>query len=161
MSTGMPETRPAGRRFGLLRLAWDQALAAVLARVGPAHAELRPAHLYLFRFDGVDGATTAELAAHAGMTKQSMHEIVTHLERLGYLTRQADPGSARTRPLRLTAAGRTLERQVHTAIADVLDQWRDRLGAERFDLLWQILQDITGEHGPLPETAEIRQRTRR
>jgi DNA-binding MarR family transcriptional regulator len=161
MSTGKQGARPAGRRFGLLRLAWDQALEAVLARVGPAHPQLRPAHLYLFRFDGVDGATTAELAAHAGMTKQSMHELVTHLERLGYLARQADPGSARTRPLRLTAAGRALERQVHTAIADVLDQWRGRLGPERFDLLWQMLQDITGEHGPLPETAEIRQGTRR
>lgn len=161
MSTGTPEAGPSGRRLGLLRLASDQALATVLAQVGPAHPELRPAHLYLFRFDGVDGATTAELAAHAGMTKQSMHEIVTHLERLGYLTRPTDPGSARTRPLRLTAAGRTLERQVHTAIADVLDQWRGRLGPDRFDLLWQMLQDITGAHGPLPEIAEIRQGTRR
>jgi DNA-binding MarR family transcriptional regulator len=150
-----------GRRLGLLRVASDQALEAVLALVGPSHPDLRPAHLYLFRFDGVDGATTAELAAHAGMTKQSMHELVTHLERLGYLTRETDPGSARTRPLRLTATGRALERQVHTAIADVLDEWRERLGAERFDLLWQILQDLTGEHGPLPEVAEIRHRAAR
>src|SRR5687767_10985853 len=126
----MRDHQPPGRRFGLLRVAGDQALEAVLARVAPAHPELRPAHLYLFRFDGVDGATTAELAAHAGMTKQSMHELVTHLERLGYLTRQRDPGSTRTRPLRLTTAGRALEAEVHTAIADVLDEWRERLGAE-------------------------------
>jgi DNA-binding MarR family transcriptional regulator len=158
MSIGTRDHHPTGRRFGLLRVAWDQALEAVLARVAPAHPELRPAHLYLFRLDGVDGATTAELAAHAGMTKQSMHELVTHLERLGYLTRQSDPGSARTRPLRLTTAGRALEDEVHTAIADVLDEWRERLGAEHFDLLWQILQEITGHHGDLPDIAEIRRR---
>jgi DNA-binding MarR family transcriptional regulator len=158
MSIGTRDHHPTGRRFGLLRVAWDQALEAVLARVAPAHPELRPAHLYLFRLDGVDGATTAELAAHAGMTKQSMHELVTHLERLGYLTRQGDPGSARTRPLRLTTAGRALEDEVHTAIADVLDEWRERLGAEHFDLLWQILQEITGHHEDLPDIAEIRRR---
>jgi DNA-binding MarR family transcriptional regulator len=158
VSTEPPEIRPTGRRFGLLRLAWDQALEAVLAQVGPAHPELRPAHLYLFRFDGIDGATAAELAAHAGMTKQSMHELVSHLERLSYLTRQPAPGSGRTRPLRLTAAGRALESEVHAAIANVLDQWRARLGTRRFDLLWEILQDVTGEHGDLPDIGEIRRR---
>jgi DNA-binding MarR family transcriptional regulator len=160
MSTGTDGLRPTGRRFGLLRVAWDQALGAVLARVAPSHPELRPAHLYLFRFDGVDGATTAELAEHAGMTKQSMHELVTHLERLGYLTRQSDSGSARTRPLRLTATGRALQGAVHLAIADVLDEWRDRLGDERFDQLWRILQEVTGDHGDLPDVAEIRRRAK-
>ena len=72
-----------GRRLGLLRVALDQALAAVLAQVSPSHPPLRPAHLLIFRFGGIEGATTAELAAHAGMTKQSMHELVTHLERHG------------------------------------------------------------------------------
>jgi DNA-binding MarR family transcriptional regulator len=151
MSTEQTRT---GRRFGLLRVAWDQAIDAVLAKVAPAHPELRPAHLYLFRFDGVDGATTAELAAHAGMTKQSMHELVTHLERRGYLTRES---SARTRPLRLTPAGRALEREVHTAVAEVLEDWRDRLGVERFDTLWSILQEVTGDRNRLPELSEIRE----
>jgi DNA-binding MarR family transcriptional regulator len=158
VSTDPHQVRSTGRRLGLLRLAGDQALQAVLAQVGSAHPELRPAHLYLFRFDGVDGATTAELAAHARTTKQSMHELVSHLERLGYLTRQTDPGSGRNRPLRLTTTGRALESEVHTAIADVLDEWRTRLGTRRFDMLWEILQDITGEHGDLPDIAEIRRR---
>ncbi len=150
-----------GRRFGLLRVAWDQALDEVLARVAASHPQLRPAHLLLFRFDGVDGATTAELAAHAGMTKQSMHELVTHLERLSYVVRRAEPGSARSRPLHLTGSGRALERQVHEAIADVLDEWRDRLGAGRFDLLWELLREITAAAGTPPEVAEIRRRAQR
>lgn len=157
MSTDQ-DTGPArtGRRLGLLRVAGDQALDAVLAKVAPAHPELRPAHLYLFRFDGVDGATTAQLASHAGMTKQSMHELVTHLEQRGYLTRESRPDRARTRPLRLTPAGRALEREVHAAVAGVLEDWRDRLGVERFDALWSILQEITGDHRPLPALSAIR-----
>jgi DNA-binding MarR family transcriptional regulator len=146
----------AGRRFGLLRVALDQAAAAMLARVGPSHPALRPAHLQIFRFGGIEGATAAELAVHAGMTKQSMHELVTHRERNGYLAREPDPGDTRARLVRLTPSGRALERDVHLAIAEVLESWRDRLGPERFDTLWSILQEITGETDPLPDLTEIR-----
>jgi len=150
MSTQIP------RYFGLLRVAFDQALAAVLAEVGPRHPQLRPAHLQLFRFGGVDGSNTAELAAHAGMTKQSMHELVTHLERHGYLVREPDPADTRARLLRLTPAGRKLERRLHGAIAKVLDSWEQELGSERFDQLWATLQQLTGETIPLPDRALIR-----
>jgi DNA-binding MarR family transcriptional regulator len=150
MSTEIP------RYFGLLRVAFDQALAAVLAEVGPLHPELRPAHVQLFRFGGIDGTHTAELAVHAGMTKQSMHELVTHLERHGYLVREPDPADTRARRLRLTSAGRQLERQLHAAIADVLDTWERDLGSERFDQLWATLQQLTGETTPLPDRGLIR-----
>ncbi|MEV5965253.1 MarR family winged helix-turn-helix transcriptional regulator [Kribbella sp. NPDC051952] len=143
------------RYFGLLRLAFDQALATVLAEVGPQHPELRPAHLQLFRFGGIDGSHTAELAAHAGMTKQSMHELVTHLERHGYLVREADPVDPRAKRVRLTTAGQQLERQINAAIADLLDSWEKRLGTERFDQLWNTLQELTGETA-LPDRARIR-----
>ena len=147
---------PTGRRIGLLRVAFDQALSTVLAEVAPAHPALRQAHLQIFRFDGVEGSTTVQLAAHAGMTKQSMHETVSHLEQHGYLTREPDPRDARGRLVRLTPAGRALERDVHTAIAGVLESWRERLGAERFDTLWSILREVTGDARPLPGLAEIR-----
>jgi DNA-binding MarR family transcriptional regulator len=152
----MSTEQGTGRRLGLLRVAGDQALDAVLAEVRPAHPELRQAHLLIFRFDGIEGATTAALAAHAGMTKQSMHELVTHLERHGYLVREADPADTRARLLRLTPAGRALERDVHRAIATVLRSWQERLGPERFDALWSILRELTGDSRPLPDLAELR-----
>ncbi|BCB91343.1 MarR family winged helix-turn-helix transcriptional regulator [Phytohabitans suffuscus] len=152
---------PTGRRLGLLRVALDQALDAVLADVAPAHPELRRSHLLIFRFDGIEGSTAAELAAHAGMTKQSMHELVTHLERHGYLRRGPDPGDTRARPLHLTPAGLALERDVHTAIAGVLEAWRDRVGEARFDALWDTLQQITCECAPLVDLADLRARRRR
>src|ERR1700749_5177884 len=138
----------AGRRLGLLRVALDQALAAVLARVGPAPPAPRPDPPRVFRFDGIEGATAAELAVHAGMTKQSMHELVTHLERHGYLPREPDPGDTRARLVRLTPSGHALEQDVHLAIAEVLESWRDRLGPERFDHLLFILPEINTENRP-------------
>jgi hypothetical protein len=49
-----------------------------------------------------------------------------------------------------------LERQILSALADVLESWRDRVGVRRFDALWATLQEITGETGHLPELAELR-----
>ncbi|WP_405059048.1 MarR family winged helix-turn-helix transcriptional regulator [Kribbella sp. NBC_01505] len=150
MSTEIP------RYFGLLRLAFDQALTAILDDVGPHHPALRSAHLQLFRFGGIDGSHTAELAAHAGMTKQSMHELVTHLERNGYLVREVDPADSRARLVRLTATGRKLEHQISNAIAATLDAWEERLGTDRFDALWTTLQELTGSTTPLPDRSLIR-----
>lgn len=139
MSTQIP------RYFGLLRVAFDQALAAVLAEVGPRHPQLRPAHVQLFRFGGVDGSNTAELAAHAGMTKQSMHELVVHLERHGYLTRVTDQTDSRNKLLWLTPEGRRLEKQIHAAVAATQASWQRRLGKQRFDALWDTLRELTGQ----------------
>ena len=100
-----------GRRLGLLRVATDQALAAVEADVGPRHPALRRAHLLIFRFGTIDGRHTSDLAAHAGMTKQSMHEIVTYLETHGYLRRRPDPTDSRALLVHLTPRGRALERE--------------------------------------------------
>jgi DNA-binding MarR family transcriptional regulator len=145
-----------GRRLGLLRVATDQALAAVEADVGPRHPALRRAHLLIFRFGTIDGRHTSDLAAHAGMTKQSMHEIVTYLETHGYLRRRPDPTDSRALLVHLTPRGRALEQQILSALADVLESWRDRVGVRRFDALWATLQEITGETGQLPELAELR-----
>jgi DNA-binding MarR family transcriptional regulator len=153
MADAAPTT---GRRLGLLRVAFDQALTAILDQVAPRHPGLRAAHIQIFRYGGIDGANTAELAAHAGMTKQSMHELVTHLENTGYLKRRVDPHDARVRVVSLTAKGRRLERELNGAIADVLEMWRDRVGQRRFDALWATLQDLTGERGELVDLAEIR-----
>jgi DNA-binding MarR family transcriptional regulator len=90
------------------------------------------------------------------MTKQSMHELVTHLERHGYLVREADPADPRAKRVRLTPAGLKLERQIHDAIADLLDEWEAKLGQERFEELWTMLQELTGQTGALPDRGRIR-----
>jgi DNA-binding MarR family transcriptional regulator len=97
----------------------------------------------------------------ARLITRSIARARTHLGRNGYLTREPDPGDTRARLVRLTPYGHALERDVHLAIAEVLESWRDRLGAERFDTLWSVLAEITSETGPPPDLAEIRANRRR
>ncbi|MGY0497835.1 MarR family winged helix-turn-helix transcriptional regulator [Nocardia sp. FBN12] len=68
-------------------------------------ADLRPAHYAVFRYLAPGGSRVTALAEAAGMTQQSMGELVTHLEKNGYVERAPDPADRRARLIVLTAAG--------------------------------------------------------
>lgn len=67
--------------------------------------DLRPAHYVVFRYLEPGGSRVTALAEAAGMTQQSMGELVTHLERSGYVERRPDPADRRARLIVATAAG--------------------------------------------------------
>ncbi|MFI6165845.1 MarR family winged helix-turn-helix transcriptional regulator [Nocardia sp. NPDC051052] len=69
--------------------------------------QLRPAHYTVFRHLDPGGSRITALAESAGMTQQSMGELVTHMERCGLLERQVDPVDRRARLVVLTEAGKT------------------------------------------------------
>lgn len=112
--------------------------------------------MQVFGFGSIEGRRVTELATRAAMTKQSMHELVGYLQDHGYLTREPDPDDERARLIRLTARGRELEDAVQAASARLHLSWRERVGAERFDILWSALQDIVGGSDPPPDEAGLR-----
>ncbi|GEM34718.1 transcriptional regulator [Nocardia neocaledoniensis NBRC 108232] len=79
--------------------ALDERLRAALG------GDLRPAHYAVFRHLEPAGSRVTALADAAGMTQQSMGELVTHLERSGYVERRSDPVDRRARLVVATAAG--------------------------------------------------------
>ena len=56
--------------------------------------DIRPTHGCVFRFVRDDGMRLTELADLAGMTKQSVGEIVDDLVERGYVERVPDPATA-------------------------------------------------------------------
>ncbi|WP_433725058.1 MarR family winged helix-turn-helix transcriptional regulator [Nocardia sp. CA-129566] len=68
--------------------------------------DLRPAHYAVFRYLAPEGSRISELAQEAGMTQQSMGELVAHMERCGYVERKVDPSDRRARLVVLTSEGR-------------------------------------------------------
>jgi DNA-binding MarR family transcriptional regulator len=143
------------RAVGLMQFAVERGMSATLDEVAPRHPELRPAHLRLFRYGPPDGARITELAARSGMTKQSMHELVGHLERHGYLHREPDPADSRALRVRLTDRGDELQRQLRAASARVHLRWLDGLGPERFAVLWAALGELGGRDDPPPDPAAL------
>ncbi|WP_280491149.1 MarR family winged helix-turn-helix transcriptional regulator [Nocardia asiatica] len=81
--------------------------------------QLRPAHYAVFRYLDPNGSRITELAEAAGMTQQSMGELVTHLERRGLVVRQVDPADRRARTVILTEAGRAALEVAAERIRDI------------------------------------------
>ena len=139
----MSTTQPV-RITGLVRVAADRSFGAVRDAVLARYDDLRPAHVQVLASGPIEGLRVTELADRAAMTKQSMHELVVHLERCGYVRREPDPADARARLVRLTARGRALEEVAHAASARLHLAWREQLGADRFDAVWAALQELAG-----------------
>ena len=90
---------------------------------------LRPAHYAVFRYLAPGGSRIGDLADAAGMTQQSMGELVTHLQRCGYVERRSDPDDRRARLVVATAAGRSALAVAAGYLAALEERLEDQLGA--------------------------------
>ena len=119
------------------------------------YADLRPTHGCVFRFVREDGMRLTELATHAGMTKQSVGELVDDLVDLGYVQRVPDPEDRRAKLICLTDKGIEAQRLGFGLIDEIEDCWAERFGSERIQDLREILEQIVMELAPhaAPELA--------
>jgi len=97
-------------------------------------------------FENIDREGTRRLtvlAARAGMTHQSMGELVQTLERRGYLERRSDPSDGRATLVRLTAHGREAVRRAVAEIAEIESAWLERFGRAGLDADLRALLEAT------------------
>lgn len=92
---------------------------------------LRPMHALLLIPLLGGGRHASSLAADLGVTRQAVAQVVTTLERDGYVRRVTDPGDARAKLVCLTPRGRAALRTMHASARAVEESWRERLGEER------------------------------
>ena len=103
---------------------------------------IRPAHQSVFQFIEPTGTRVTVLAERAQMTKQSMAELVAHLESHGYVERVPDPSDGRAKLVRLTDRGRETVPIALEAIRAVAADWRGAIGDRHFDQLVAGLQRL-------------------
>ena len=107
-------------------------LAEALAERG--YDDVRPRHGALFLFvDRRGGTRLSELARRAGVTKQSMMQVVDDLEEMGYVRREPDPVDARAKLVRLTAHGRRCATEFRRAVQVLETRTRRRLGDRGYE----------------------------
>ena len=138
----------------LLRTAYNAVSARIFAGVkaGKAFDDLRPAHgNAMEQLELEDGLRLTEMAARAGITVQSMGELVDDLETKGYLERRPDPNDRRAKRIHLTARGRKNARIAKQATADVEDHLAELLGQQHYHQLRHSLQQIITGGAPTDE----------
>ena len=152
MSTKLPKT-PAGRppeslaillrepfRFG------TEVLHRRFAERG--HPEVRPVHGNVMQFLDDDGTRVSVLAERALVTKQSMAELVAHLEALGYVERVPDPTDRRAKLVRATARGKQLYAIAREVVAEIETDWTRRLGKAKMSELRKLLEELNADLEP-------------
>jgi DNA-binding MarR family transcriptional regulator len=89
--------------------------------------DIRPVHGFAFARLSTAPATTAQLAAHLGITKQATSELVQYLVDRGYLIRTQDPDDRRARLLVLTDRGHGCTRAAQAAASQAVNGWEQLL----------------------------------
>jgi DNA-binding MarR family transcriptional regulator len=132
------------RNLGLLlrepyRIGSEELHRRIAAR---GHREVRAPHGNVFEFLDEEGTQVSELARRAQITKQSMAELVEHLERQGYVERIPDPRDRRAKLVRATARGREVYAVACEAIAEIEREWTERIGARKMRQLRSLLEEL-------------------
>jgi DNA-binding MarR family transcriptional regulator len=134
---------------GLLEIAGEAMLAEFRQELGKhGYEDLRPTHGCVFRFVREDGMRLTELAAHAGITKQSAGELVDDMVDLGYVERIADPADKRAKLICLTERGREAQRIGFGLFTEIERRWAEHFGPERFEQLRELLEEIVADRAP-------------
>ena len=147
-SDSRAEDDPVGERGryvgAMLRVVWqwvrDQMYAGVVAA---GYDDLNAAHVGLWRYPGLDGLRPSQLADQVGITKQSVNDLLGHLERHGYLERVPDSDDGRARVIRLTSKGRRLGETIYAEARAAQQGIAEVLGPRRFAQLHSSLELLT------------------
>lgn len=118
----------------------SEILHARLAEAG--HPEVRPPHGNVFPFLDAGGTRVSDLARRAQITKQSMAELVAHLERHGYVERIPDPADRRAKLVRATPRGDEVYAIARRVVAEIEADWSLRLGKRKMAQLRALLEEL-------------------
>jgi DNA-binding MarR family transcriptional regulator len=120
------------------------------------YGDVRPTHGCVFRFVHGDGMRLTEIAGLAGMTKQSVGEVVDDLSGLGYLERIPDPADKRAKLICLTDKGEQAQEVGYRLFGEIEARWAERFGAERVEGMRELLEEVVASLHPeaVPELAK-------
>jgi DNA-binding MarR family transcriptional regulator len=122
--------------------------------VDSAHARgwpaIKPSHNAVFAYLGDEAARAAELATRAGMTRQSMGELVRELVDLGVLEMVPDPSDGRAKLVTFTAEGKRFAGAGHRHLRAIEARLEAEFGEDYeaarrvLDGMGQVLDEIPG-----------------
>src|SRR5262245_24130475 len=150
---GHDRSRPPN--LGLLlrepyRIANDQLHVRIAER---GHPDVRAPHGNVLQYLDPDGTSVSELARRAQVTKQSMAELVAHLERHGCVERVPDPADRRAKLVRATEKGNEIFAIAREVIAEIDREWTELLGKRKMSQLARLLVELNeGVHAKRPES---------
>ena len=136
----------------LLRLAWQSVRERIYEGVLQAgYTDLSRAHVLLFRWPTIDGLRPSELAARNQLSRQTINDFLSDLEKHGYLERTPDPTDGRARIVRLTERGWDLTQQISDMSFATESEWAQLIGERRYGEFRSTLCELVAYTLPAEE----------
>jgi len=127
----------------MMRLLWQEARDRIhVAFAEGGYGDVRAEHLAVLQHPGPDGQRPSTLAARAGMSRQAINHLLSHLERAGYLDRHTDPAGGNARLVWLTQRGHALMDHIQAVAATIEAEWAQDIGAGRLEELRSTLTEL-------------------
>jgi DNA-binding MarR family transcriptional regulator len=126
------DPRPDELNLGLLCYIASRAMEARVfdALAAAGFDDITTAQGRVFARIGPEGTRVTDLAAQAGITKQTAGFLVDQLERAGYIRRVPDPADARARLVQIAPRGEAAAAVARVAEAEVEAEWTRHLGKQ-------------------------------
>ena len=136
----------------LLRLAWQSVRERIYEGVLQAgYTDLSRAHVLLFRWPTIDGLRPSELAARNQLSRQTINDLLSDLEKRGYLERTLDPTDGRARIVRLTECGWNLQQVISDMSFATESEWAQVIGETRYGEFRSTLYELVAYTLPAEE----------
>jgi DNA-binding MarR family transcriptional regulator len=103
------------------------------------HLELKPAHNSVFATLSEDGSRAADMASRAGITRQSMGEVIRDMVDLGLLEMRPDPEDRRAKLVTYTEHGRWVAGHGLEHIVELEQRFVEEFGEQEYFQVRDVL----------------------
>ena len=141
MSRAKPDRKPL---IALVHNA-DKAFQAHMVRSAHERGrpDIKPAHNFLFAILGDEGDRAATLAVRAGITRQSMGEVIRDLVDIGILEMVPDPDDGRAKIVRYTPEGKRFAGQGFQHLRELEELFEKEFGPD-YEAARTVLERVVG-----------------
>ncbi|WBQ03146.1 MarR family winged helix-turn-helix transcriptional regulator [Kribbella sp. CA-293567] len=124
----------------------NRALQADMVRSAHRHGfpEIKPAHNAVFATLGTAGGRAIDMAERAGITRQSMGEVIREMVGLGILEMRPDPADRRAKLVTYTEYGLQVAGSGKSRLAELEQRFDEEFGAAEYELARDVLQRLAG-----------------
>jgi DNA-binding MarR family transcriptional regulator len=109
---------------------------------------LRLAHNAVFGHLPLEGGRASDIAARAGITKQSMGEVVRELVEMGLLEMTPDPSDRRAKLVTYTKHGRAVALDGKGYLATLERRFAEEFGEEKYAHAREVLEKVIESFAP-------------
>lgn len=122
----------------------NRALQTDMVRTGHrrGHPELKPAHNAVFGTLLPEGSRAAEMAVRAGITRQSMGEVIRDMVALGILEMRPDPADGRAKLVTYSEHGRQVAADGYAHLNDLEARFAEEFGEEDYETAREVLTRV-------------------